>query len=90
MTTSRQMAETDNEYDMLQETVLLQNRLLANLLKGAVAQTTTLQMLRNDLQTHQQALQTALRGTLPMELVRPFKLQEILGYVRSALRDMHA
>ena len=41
---------------MLQETVLLQNRLLANLLKGAIAQTTALHMLRNDLQAHQQAL----------------------------------
>ena len=87
---NRQLAEIENEYDILQETVLLQNRLLANLLKGAVAQTTALQMLRNDLQAHQQALQTALRGTLPMGLVRPPKLQDISTHVRGALRDTHA
>ena len=45
----RQLAEIENEYDILQETVLLQNRLLANLLKGTVAQATALQMLLNDL-----------------------------------------
>ena len=87
---NRQLAEIENEYDILQETVLLQNRLLANLLKGAVAQTTALQMLRNDLQAHQQALQTALRGTLPTGLVRPPKLQNILTHVGGALRDTHA
>ena len=87
---NRQLAGIENEYDMLQETVLLQNRLLANLLKGAIAQTTALHMLRNDLQAHQQALQIALRDNLPKGLVRPSKLQEILGHVRSALRDMHA
>ena len=65
---NRQLAEIENEYDILQETVLLQNKLLANLLKGAVALTTALQMLRDDLQAHQQVLQTALRGTLPMGL----------------------
>ena len=69
--------------------MLLQDKLLAHLLKGAVAQTTTLQMFRNDLQAHQQALQTALRGTLPMGLVRSSKLQDILTHVRSALRDTH-
>ena len=37
-----QLAGIENEYDMLQETVLLQNRLLAYHLKGAVAQTTAL------------------------------------------------
>ena len=70
--------------------MLFQNILLANLLKGAVAQTTALQMLCNDLKAHQQALQTALRGTLPMGLLRPSKLQDILTHVRSALRDTHA
>ena len=70
--------------------MLLQNKLLANLLKGAVAQTTALQMLRNDLQAHQQKLQPALRGTLPMGLVHPSKLQDILTHVRSALRETHA
>ena len=87
---NRQLAEIENEYDILQETVLLQNRLLTNLLKGAVAQTTALQMLRNDLQGHRQALQTALRGTLPIGIVRPSKLQDILTHVRGALRDTHA
>ena len=87
---NRQLAGIENEYNMLQETVILQNRLLANLLKGAIAQTTALQMLRNDLQAHQRALQTALRDNLPIGLVRPSKLQEILGHVRSALRDTHA
>ena len=86
---NRQLAGIENEYDMLQETVILQNRLLANLLKGAIAQPTALQMLRNDLQAHQQALQTALRGNLPIGLVRS-TLQEILGHVRSALRHTHA
>ena len=86
----RQLAEIENEYDILQETVLLQNRLLANLLKGSVAQTTALQMLRNDLQAHQQKLQTTLRGTLPMGVVHPSKLQDILTHVRSALRETHA
>ena len=47
-------------------------------------------MLRKDLQAHQRALQTALRGTLPMGLVRTSKLQEIGCHVRSALRDTHA
>ena len=55
-----------------------------------MAQTTALEMLRNDLQAHQQALQTALRGTLPMGLVCPPKLKDILTHVRSALRDTHA
>ena len=87
---NRQLAEIENEYDILQETVLLQNRLIVNLSKGAVAQTTALQMLRNDLQAHQQALQRALRGTLPMGLVCPSKLQDILTHVRGTLRDTHA
>ena len=78
-----------NDIEVIHQMEIAQNQLLANLLKGTVAQITALQKLYQNINQFHQAVQTLLEGNLPLNLITPTKLESILRQISTGPMVTH-
>ena len=86
---STHVLDSINDVEVIHQMEIAQNQLLANLLKGTVAQITALQKLYQDIYQFHQAVQTLLEGNLPLNLITPTKLESILHQISTSLMVTH-
>ena len=80
---------SDDESRMVHHIIRLMSNLNANFLREVVAQVINLKVIKSNLETHLSNLQTVMEGYLPMSLVTPQAMNNILNQIDDALLRTH-
>jgi hypothetical protein len=83
--TQQQISNTQSIHEIL----ILQNKLVANIQKGVIAQTTALQTVYQEVRSYHQSMEILIRGGLPVALMPPGKMEELLDQIRISLMMTH-